>query len=407
LIPQAKSHQTIIPFPKFSKAEKHELDLAFAQACYIDARPFTLYERGSQLRQAIQKLCTAYTPPDRKAISGPLLDETFDIVKAKMNPLLTRIERINVITDESTNINSKRIVNLSLNTKAHGIIHIKSEDIGSLSFTANNAAAWVREKLIDLTTNNLDRVNSVTTDTCSTMARMWIELRGYDDLHHIFTIPCDSHGIQLLIKDLVTKVPGFDEALKEAQAVAKAFVVSKLQLARLREYQMKHYNEERAFCLSVITRWGTQFRLLQSVLRNKDALRNYAREYTEADLTYDAHRYISSFNFWNRVEGLIEVLRPIDEALKMSESGSAGLGHVLTRWKTILAHLKNMETEYDSLQSFLSPGGIFFQRYERQVKDIHIVAFYLSPETLPKFHLSDSRIKFTNFSQNIRNLSIK
>ena len=48
------------------------------------------------------------------------------------------------------------------------------------------------------------------------------------ELKHVFCIPCDSHEIQLLVKDILTDIPQFKLLHDQAQAIAKAFKLSPL-----------------------------------------------------------------------------------------------------------------------------------------------------------------------------------
>jgi hypothetical protein len=66
----------------------------------------------------------------------------------------------------------------------------------------------------------------------------------------------------------------------------------------------------------------------------------------------------------------------------MSESGKSHLGHVLSRWLGILDNLNAKKVEFlNELSTFLLPeDGTFGHRYQRQVKPIHVTAYYLLPE---------------------------
>ena len=251
-------------------------------------------------------------------------------------------------------------------------------------------ADWLRNHLITLSINDLTRINSVSTDTCSTMFSMWEQLERYDDFKHCLFIPCDSHGIQLLIKD-VLDLPYFSNVLQQAQLIAKSFRKALLQLARLRDIQTHFYKHHQSFILSVITRWGTQFRLVQSVLKNKDALKCYTSDCGDLPaaqrIKQSALNVIQSREFWAQLELIRELLQPLDEYLKMSESGKSHLGQVLSRWLDILDHLNTRsKTDFTiELGDFMSTdNGGFVQRYQRQVKPIHVTAYYLLPETQTK-----------------------
>jgi hypothetical protein len=144
---------------------------------------------------------------------------------------------------------------------------------------------------------------------------------------------------------------------------------------------MECYQKHYALVLSVITRWGTQFRLVNSLLRSKQALRNYIDNHESKGLPYNAYEYISDRDFWSDLEILRELLEPIDTQLKMSESSNGHLGLVLGRWIKILKHLKRRVKDNPELDNFTNDSNSSFaQRYQRQVAPIHIVAYYLRPD---------------------------
>src|SRR5271170_7795699 len=128
--------------------------------------------------------------------------------------------------------------------------------------------------------------------------------------------------------------------------------------------------------LSVITRWGTQYRLISSLLNSKDALKRYVCDYEDLPpdkrIKQSVIDIIKRTEFWNGLELMRELLKPIDERLKMSESGKSHLGHVLNRWMDFLKHLREKRSEIDDLEMFISADGAFAQRYARQVLPIHI-----------------------------------
>jgi hypothetical protein len=374
------SKQAELVVPKISSAKKQELDQQFAKACITAGLPFTLYEHDD-MKTAFHSLHPAYNPPNRKAIAGRLLDQIYSDTQIQVDRFLKENEMYNIITDESKNINNTRIQNISVHT-AVGSFFWKSEDIGDLSMTAINMANWLRTKLLELTNGRLDLINSIATDTCPTMLKVWITLEQFPDLKHCFFIPCDSHGLQLLVKDIF-ELPYFESILEHAQAVVKVFKNAPLQYARLRECQLLKYNEKRALCLSVITRWGTQFRLVNSLLNNKEALREYIFKYAK-EVPDEVHFSIMSSQFWLQLETLRELLQPIDEAITASESDKSHLGMVVERWALLRAHFVRMKVDFPALEEFIQPGGGFATRYKRQVNDIHLVATYLTPKN---YHL--------------------
>jgi hypothetical protein len=168
-------NQTRLNVPLITSAKKRELDLAFSAVSLLDGQSFSLFELPS-LKAALHQLHPAYNPPDRHAIAGPLLEQTFAQVKEKVDTLINNQQLLNIITDESTDINMIRIANISLHTTFGSIFYV-SEDVGSVSMTSVNSANWLDRHIRIMTNDNLDRVNSIATDTCPTMFAMWKELQ--------------------------------------------------------------------------------------------------------------------------------------------------------------------------------------------------------------------------------------
>ena len=102
--------------------------------------------------------------------------------------------------------------------------------------------------------NNVDldfkRVNSLATDTCSTMRSLWELIHKDEDLQHVFTVPCDSHGLRLLIKDILEQISWFKTVFASAQSMSTKFRTSPKQLSILR----RHQKTKKAFSAAVITR---------------------------------------------------------------------------------------------------------------------------------------------------------
>jgi hypothetical protein len=199
---------------------------------------------------------------------------------------------------------------------------------------------------------------------------VWEHLRLRPGLQHLFFIPCDSHGIQLLIQDLINSIPQFKNVHDNAQTIAKAFKNIHLQYARLRDLQKQEYGRTWAIILAVATRWGTEKGLLNGLFRSKSAIQRYALRFK--DMPKDVLDVILSQEFWANLEALRVILKPLDVALKMSESNRSTLAHIVSRWSDIVEHLEEMKALYPSeeFETFmtkehdtaLKPKGTFLKR---------------------------------------------
>jgi len=160
----------------------------------------------------------------------------------------------------------------------------------------------------------------------------------------------------------------FEVLMDKAQGVAKAFKNATLQYSRLREFQMEIYGEHHALVLSVITRWGTQYRLVNGLLRSKEALKAYALRYHEAKDGVSAKfrkaiAPVTDYVFWGELEELAEILQPLDEAIKTSESQKGHLGHVLQRWQDLYRALDQTTTQFPILKELFKENGALKEQY--------------------------------------------
>lgn len=184
------------------------------------------------------------------------------------------------------------------------------------------------------------------------MRAFWREMGRLPEWKCTLFVPCDSHRLQLLMKH-ISELSWFKDVFKRAQHIVSYFHKAEKQVALLREEQVAMCNGKTyALTLSVIIRWGTQYRLIHSLLRSKDALRRYG---TRDDLDHEKSEEgkgnhvrmmetIIDPNFWHDLEDMIEILKPLHDCQVMSESGDAHLGYVVKRWKTIEIHLCSLST---------------------------------------------------------------
>jgi len=131
-------------------------------------------------------------------------------------------------------------------------------------------------KIDSLLHGDWERINSFATDTCSTMLSVGKLLENNERLRKSrpLIVPCDSHGLQLLIGDILS-VPFYKEIHRCITQIITTFQSSPKQLSILREKQKSKYGKTSALILSVITRWGTQARAINLVYHNKDAFKLY------------------------------------------------------------------------------------------------------------------------------------
>jgi hypothetical protein len=208
------------------------------------------------------------------------------------------------------------------------------------------------------------------------MHSLWGILASREETKHVFSLGCDSHGLQLLIKDIIL-LPSISKVFRNAQLIVTHFNTAPLQLAVLRQIQLQEYKEERALLGSIITRWGSQYLMLQSLKNNEKSLTQYVRDHPCKD---EIKSILRSMDFWDDLSEILVLLKPIHEHIKASEAVASHAGCVLERWFGIMRHLESFQKSWtvgNDISSYMASR--FHDRMRRQVQDLHWAAYYLNP----------------------------
>lgn len=183
------------------------------------------------MRILLSKLNTAWQPPSRRRVQR-LLAPTYSEYHNQVQDILDQTERINVIFDGSDNITSHRIINISVQVANGPAFYWKTFDTGQIQHTAEHYIDLLYPELEITCKGNFLRINSFCTDTDSVMRKAHVHLTARKEFQYCFFSLCDSHGLQLLIKDILER-PFFEEAFKSAALIFTFFKKSKLQLASI------------------------------------------------------------------------------------------------------------------------------------------------------------------------------
>lgn len=186
---------------------------------------------------------------------------------------------LNITTDGFESRNGDRIVNFAVSTTKGTSFSIKNITTGDLTQSASYLVARFVEAVTKVTGGDLTRVNSIATDTCSAMRAFHSELKSHSDLSHVLISLCDSHGIQLLIKDIVDSgtngpVEHYKVLLNQAQQISLQVRHSPKSYAHIKEVIRASKSQVglRKFVVAVITRWGSQYAVVDALIENRRAL---------------------------------------------------------------------------------------------------------------------------------------
>jgi hypothetical protein len=334
------SNQKIQDF--FSPKDKSSEQL-FALAIYTSTANFSMFETP-QWEDFFKRL--KFDIPSRQRLSGDLLRSCYADVKDQVLAVAAAEEHIQIISDGSSNIAKIRVENVSF--MAGGISYYwKSTGIGAIRAGSDWTLDHLKGQALEITMGNLKKWTAFSSDTNNTQRRCWELIARDAELAHVHNIPCESHGHQLSIKDIL--FPGKDRSHNQItskisqfwkdgpMALVSYFRSSDKQLAFLRGVMSTCYGKIKNLVATVPTRWGTQCRQVESILDNQVALQGYA---VLPHATDSWKPTLQSPLFWQDLRGLYNIIQSFHEQQKISESNNAGLRYVYPRWLKLNDHLQ-------------------------------------------------------------------
>jgi hypothetical protein len=319
---------------------------AAAMSVYMTNLPFNHFENAYVIAHH-QALSPSYKPPNRKLVAGKLLNEAYDTVKSKVVQVLKSCNYLSFFTDETVNIRKERVINLCCHVPNVGCFHLKATTGVAKKMSAAVQAEWLVNGCRETINHETWRINCIATDTCFTMKAMWNEISKFSDMKHVFFVPCDSHGLQLLLGDIIEFL-FFVDVMQKAQLIITSFRGLNKELAILWDFQIKAYGQHRSLILNVLTRWGTSVGLINLVLRSKEALLKYFQQKTpgiDHGKSYTLGSFVNDYSFWKRLAIAQKVLDPIHKAQHMSEAEGHKLYTVTANWNKLRSHLYGMAKE--------------------------------------------------------------
>ncbi|OAQ72001.2 transposase [Pochonia chlamydosporia 170] len=372
-----------------SQDESNSFAYDAAAAVIAGGRPFSLFE-SRRWHYFFTRIKPGWKPPSRAAITR-ILPDLYQELLDEVFQRITSSEWFNIIFDASYNVSGHRIVNISVQIPDGPAFYWKTFDTGDEQHTAENWVKLIWREMQKLCGGDLSRINSICTDTENTMRSVHDLLGRFPELSHVNFSLCDSHGLQLLIKDILL-LPFFEDLFDNVTTLLTFFSRSKLQLQRLRTCQRTRWNGiTRALIRSVITRWGSQYNSFFSLLRSRDPARDWSiRKDVRGELRSqgcpvllpEAVRIIKDNSFWLKLETAIAVLKPVNDFQHASEADESGIAYVVNRWLQIKSKWAEMR-EADQFPDvpWDDIDAIFKARLDKQTYNIHWVADALRPDT--------------------------
>ena len=200
---------------------------------YSENIPFHLIE-SPFFRDFISTLRPAFINhlPSRYEISNPLLNTSYEEMKKKVSSFMKNVEKICLVTDGWSNIRGDSIINFVFTTP-RPIFH-KSINATRDSHTGK----FIGEELCKVISEiGPDRFAAIVTDNAANMKSAWKFVQG--EYSHIFCVGCIAHGVHLLSKDIITKIPSIKNLCSKCEKIVNFFWNHHMQKYELEAEQQR------------------------------------------------------------------------------------------------------------------------------------------------------------------------
>ena len=323
---------------------------------YEAGLPLSFFEHFA-VQAFFRRLRPAYKLPCRRRLSTTLLDESYRSVKEEVEEYLEKQDNLCLSFDESNDVANNRIMNISVTTE-RGAFYYENIYLDARAVTAEFCAEKIKQQARLITKGQLKCINSISTDTCDTMLKTARLLQALPSFQHTFMVPCDPHGLQLLIQD-ICESPAFRQSVKQADEIVSHFKGSKKQYQILKQLQRELCPSPRGKAYALILRckirWGSCSGEIQRLISEAKALRAFTTDTRIEDIVKSEGRLINIIKtiqsrvFWFSLAELEEIITPIREAQIEAQTDRSHLGYVKGRWEKLWEHLRACERRSPSV----------------------------------------------------------
>src|SRR5829696_5108137 len=352
-----------------NEGEQDTLEILLAQALFAAGVPFSFLENDYVI-QFFQRLRPAFKLPNRRKLAEDLLDDVYDEVKAECNEQILQAKSLTMVSDGWSNINRESVQNFVICTPKP--LFFDAIYSGEESHTAK----WIADEIIkQMEIIDINKFSAVITDTASVMKAAWRIIE--EKYPSIVCLGCNSHIMNLLIGDIL-KIDQIKSVVENAKKLVNYFKGHVQAAAKLKRIQKENYSKEIALVLPALTRWGTHLDCFQSLQNSKTALEQALMDIRirqNMDSTLRTH--ILSDDFWEDLDIITKIMKPMVSTLKLFESDISILSTVYSYFKKVMDQVNQIDCDFSNkLQEFIT------KRWEYAYHPIMMTAYMLDPQFL-------------------------
>ncbi|XP_057452320.1 uncharacterized protein LOC130744147 [Lotus japonicus] len=314
--------------------------------------------------------------PTPYEISSVYLENEFKCMKSWINELKpTWKERgVTIMCDGWTNgINHMHIMNFLVYC-SKGTVFLKSIDASSVA--SRNTEYYF--SLLDKVVEEVGEENVVQVVTDNEKALKAAGLKLMEKRPHLFWSACAAHCLDLCLED-IGKKSNVQKVLDDAKKVT-LFIYNHIWTVSL----MKKYTRGREIIRPAITRFATQFMQVESIVAQKQALKNMfdSNEFNDSKWgkeksgpAFEAKQIVKSDSFWSKAADIMKVFEPIVKVLKLvdgDEKPTMGFVYeAIDRAKLAIEKNCRYHSHYTDIVD---------KRWHFMHSDLHSAGYFLNPQ---------------------------
>lgn len=356
--------------------DQEKADELLSRAIYASRAPLNMMDNPCW-KELFSFIRPSYKIPSRYMVSGPFLEKEYKNVSTMVAEAIAAADSVGLAVDGWSNIRNEPVVNFVVTTPKPFLFKVLPT--GKSSHTGEYMTDEISSVIDEI---GQQKVFGLVTDNAANMKASWRQLELKYEKTNLFTYGCLAHCIQLIFTDL-KDLSSLKTLKANAIACIKAIKNSHKLNTALIEKQTST-GVKISLKLPVKTRWGSLFSCLESLKENKQNIRAMAiaEELSETlSKINTVKKLMLSDDFWDKVIGFSNLLKPIAETIKIVESDTPQLSHVLNLYEKMEKQVIGKISESPLTASEVKKvKEILKDRKEFAIYDVHKIANLLDPQ---------------------------
>ncbi|KAJ9567218.1 hypothetical protein OSB04_003184, partial [Centaurea solstitialis] len=339
---------------------------------------------------AIKKAPSGYKPPSFDKARTLLLDECVRGVEKDLTPVKDTwyTQGVSIVSDGWSNVKRKPLINV-LAVNSRGATFMYAEDFSGVEKTGVEISKLLLGAIDTIGPSNVLQVVTDNAANCKAAGR---EIEKV--YRHIFWSPCCVHTLNLIFKDLSNEFLWLRDTYKRGKAIVKYFLNHTHALSLFRE------NSNLELLKVAKTQFASHYILLKRLFDCREGLAttivlNSWREYIKSGdentriLGAKVVDTIRDDFFWEDVENILAITKPIFLMIKFSDGEGPKMGEVYERMDNMLGEIKDVMKENKFSMYYDEIERIVVARWDKMTIPLHCLGFALNPRFYDRRYLEE------------------